>query len=174
MHAKNVVGTSVGVVLVTVIGAVVWASAATGTAQRRSGSTVPQVPKPAAAAIPGTDPGIQQWFLRIGQARVAFNNVLLKAESDIRTGATTGNCSSLLTATSLIKSRFAGLSAIPGGSGIVAAYLVPMDEFATAATACKNGDFATARATLGDTTRGAIADYGAAQDKVDEILDAGA
>jgi hypothetical protein len=56
----------------------------------------------------------------------------------------------------------------------VAAYLPSMNEFATAATACKSGDFLTARAILGDTSRGAIADYGEAQDKVDEILDAGA
>lgn len=174
MHAKNVARAAVAVVIVAVISAMVWASAATGTAQRKSGSTVAEVPKAPAAAAPGTDPKIQQWFLRIEQARVAFNNILLKAENDIRTGATTGNCSSLLTATSLIKNHFPALSAIPAGPAIVAAYLDPMDEFATAATACKNGDFATARATLGDTTRGAIADYGEAQDTVDEILDAGA
>ena len=174
MHAKNVVGTSVGVVVVTVIGAIVWASVATGTAQRGSGSTVPQVPKGVAATAPGTDPKIQQWFVRIEQARVAFDNVLLKAENDINTGAATGNCSLLLTVTSLLKNHLPALNAIAGGPAIVAAYLIPMDEFASAATACKDGDFATARATLGDTTRGAIADYGKAQDKVDEILDAGA
>src|SRR5664279_4094613 len=115
MHAKNVVGTSVGVVVVTDIGAIVWASVATGTAQRGSGSTVPQVPKGVAATAPGTDPKIQQWFVRIEQARVAFDNVLLKAENDINTGAATGNCSLLLTVTSLLKNHLPALNAIAGG-----------------------------------------------------------
>lgn len=128
-----------------------------------------------AAVAPGLDPGIEHWFLVIDKARAAFNDVLLRAEQDIAKGVDTGSCTSLLADTAVITRRLPDLSKIAnGGPAIAAAYQLPLNEFAAVATACKNHDFATARSTLGDTTRGAIADYGDAQDRVDEILDAGA
>jgi hypothetical protein len=177
MRTKAVAVAVVATVFVVVVRALLIA----GTARHAGQSSlagVPQVPAAAAArasAAPGVDPRIQRWFLLIHQPRVAFDNVLFKAEQDIKAGAVAGNCSSLLAATTVIKNHFADLSAIPnGGPAIVTAYLPPITEFAAAATACQRGDFSTARAILGDTSRGAIADYGEAQDKVDEILDAGA
>lgn len=128
-----------------------------------------------APPVPGTDPKIEHWFLLIDKSRVAFNNVLLKAEEDIKSGARTTHCSALSTATTIVKNHLSDLTAVPNrGPAIAAAYLVPMDEFANAAKACQDGDFELARSTLGDTSQGAIADYGRAQDAVDEILDAGA
>jgi hypothetical protein len=145
-------------------------SARPATAQSQLGSSVSR-----ATPAPGTDPKIQRWFLLIEKSRVAFNNVLLKAEVDIKSGAGTANCSALLTATTVIENHLSDLTAIPnGGPAMAAAYLTPMDEFAKVATACKASDFAGARTLLGDTSEGAIADYGQAQDAVDEILDAGA
>ena len=50
----------------------------------------------------------------------------------------------------------------------------PFEEFASATTACVTKNYPSARTILGDTSKGAIADLGAAQETVDEILDGGA
>lgn len=137
------------------------------------------VPGPAAAqavpVVPGTVPGIQRWFRDIDKARIDFNNVLSRAERDIAAGTGTANCSALVRSTDRIKQALPKLSAVGGGgAAIAAAYGPPVDQFAAVAAACAGGDFATARTLLGDTTNGAIAAYGAAQETVDELLDGGA
>lgn len=172
MSARTFV-VAAGAVLATIALAAGVSTAKTGASPRISAHSPPVTGAP--QTMPGTDPKIQHWFLLIEKATVSFNNDLLKAEEDIKAGVDTGNCSALLTATNVIKSRLADLTAIPnGGSAIAAAYLAPIDEFGQAATDCKAGDFPGARTVLGDTSHGAIADYGRAQDSVDEILDAGA
>lgn len=173
MRRNTITQVAAGAVAATTISAAGWAFSASAQSGHPS-AAVPSAAAPAAAA-PGTDPSIQRWFLLIDKARTAFNDVLLKAEQDISKGVDSSSCTSLLAATGVIAKRLPELSKIPnGGSAIAAAYQRPLNEFAAVATACKNHDFATARSTLGDTTRGAIADYGEAQDAVDEILDAGA
>lgn len=125
-------------------------------------------------SAPGTDARIQQWFLGNEKVRVAFNNVLFKAEKDIASGNTQTNCSALVTATAKVSSALANLSAIsPAGASIAAAYGPPIDEFSRSGKACAAGDFNTARSLLGSNTTGAIAAYGNAQETVDEILDGG-
>ena len=130
-----------------------------------------QVPPPA----PGTVPGIQRWFLDIDKARVEFNDVLYRAEQDIAAGRGTANCAALARAADRIKLALPKLGVIAGGgAAIAAAYGPPMDQFAAVAAACVQGDVTTARTLLGNTTTGAIAAYGAAQETVDELLDGGA
>jgi hypothetical protein len=129
----------------------------------------------AAASEPGTDPAIQRWFKNDEKARIRFNNDLLKSERDIAAASGTTNCSALLKSTATIRADLAKLRAIKnGGPAIADAYTPPFEEFSTAATACVQKDFPTARSVLGDTSKGAIADFGAAQETVDEILDGGA
>jgi hypothetical protein len=133
--------------------------------------------KPAgpAAAAPGTDPAIQKWFKKNEKARVKFNNDLLKAEQDIAKASGTKNCSALSKSTSAIQADLVKLRAIAnGGPAIADAYTPPFEEFAAAATACVAKDYPHARTILGDTSKGAIADMGGAQETVDEILDGGA
>jgi hypothetical protein len=128
-----------------------------------------------AAAAPGTDPGIQRWFKDDEKARIRFNNDLLKAERDIAAASGTTNCSALLKSTATVRADLARLRAIKnGGPAIADAYTPPFGEFSKASTACVHKDYATARSVLGDTSKGAIADFGAAQETVDEILDGGA
>jgi hypothetical protein len=161
-------------VLAVVIGTTT-AGCAGGSASTLQGvkAPIPPVIAPAGPA-PGTDARIQRWFVGIDKARAAFNNVLFKAEHDIASG-TTVNCAALVTATRLIGNVLPALNSISnGGPAIAAAYGPPIAQFATAAVACTNHDFATARAVLGDTSKGAIAAYGNAQNTVDEILDGGA
>ena len=133
-----------------------------------------QPPGPAAAA-PGTDPAIQKWFKNNEKARIKFNNDLLKAEQDIAKASGTKNCSSLSKSTSAIQADLVKLRAIAnGGPAIADAYTPPFEEFASAATACVAKNYPSARTILGDTSKGAIADLGAAQETVDELLDGGA
>ena len=146
---------------------------------------------PAAAAppMPGTDPAMQRWFLNVDKARIAFNNVLLKAEADVAAGAGaaagragaaagatgTANCAALVAATGAITKLLPLLRKIAaGGAAVADAYAPSLDAFGAAGSACVKGDFAGAQAILGDTSSGAIAEYGVAQEQVDEILDAGA
>jgi len=128
-----------------------------------------------AVSAPGTDPDIQRWFKGHEKARIRFDNDLLKAERDIAAASGTTNCSALLKSTATVRADLARLRAIKnGGPAIADAYTPPFEEFSTAATACIHKDYATARSVLGDTSKGAIADFGAAQETVDEILDGGA
>jgi hypothetical protein len=128
-----------------------------------------------AASAPGTDPDIQRWFKGHEKARIRFDNELLKSERDIAAGSGTKNCSALLKSTATIQADLAKLRTIKnGGPAIADAYTPPIAEFATAATACVRKDYSTARTVIGDTSKGAIADFGAAQETVDEILDGGA
>ncbi len=158
----------------------VVACVVTGTGQAASAAPeAASVPSPAAAqampAAPGTLPAIQRWFLDIDKARIDFNNVLQRAERDIAAGNGTANCSALGRATDRIKVMLPRLSAVAGGgAAIAAAYGPPIDQFAAVAAACSSGNFAMARTLLGNTTSGAIAAYGAAQETVDELLDGGA
>jgi hypothetical protein len=153
-------------------------------------SSQPPGAAPAAVApMPGTDPAMQRWFLGVDKARVAFDNVLLRAEGDIAAGAKaasgrvgaagvaapTANCSALVAATGAITKLLPVLRNIAaGGAAVADAYAPSLNAFAAAGSACVKGDFAGAQAILGDTSKGAIAGYGAAQEQVDEILDAGA
>ena len=140
----------------------------------RSGPGVAAAPA-GAAPMPGTDPAMQRWFLAVDKARIAFDNVLLRAEADIAAGTGTANCSALVSATALITKVLPVLAKIPaGGAAVADAYGPSLDAFAAAGQACVRGDFAGARTILGDTSTGAIAGYGVAQEEVDEILDAGA
>jgi hypothetical protein len=165
---------------VALSGLVVAGVLVTGAAQGASAAPeAPSVPSPAAAQVapaePGTVPGIQRWFLDIEQARIDFNNVLSRAERDIAVGKGTANCSALGRSTDRIKVMLPRLSAVAGGgAAIAAAYGPPVDQFAAVAATCSSGDFAMARILLGNTTSGAIAAYGAAQEAVDELLDGGA
>jgi hypothetical protein len=127
------------------------------------------------AAAPGTDPAIQKWFKNNEKARIKFNNDLLKAEQDIAKASGTKNCSALSKSTSAIQADLVKLRAIAnGGPAIADAYTPPFEEFAAAATACVAKNYPNARTVLGDTSKGAIADLGTAQETVDEILDGGA
>jgi hypothetical protein len=129
----------------------------------------------AASAAPGTDPAIQRWFKDNEKARIRFNNDLLQSERDIAAANGTTNCSALLRSAATIRGQLAKLRSIKnGGPAIADAYTPPLDEFSAAATACVKKDYPGARTILGDTSKGAIADYGDAQEKVDEILDGGA
>lgn len=129
----------------------------------------------APAPQPGTDARIQRWFLSIDKARITFDNVLLRAKNDIAGGTNTTNCAALVTVTARLLNALPSVSAVSnGGPGIAATYRVPLQQFAAVAQSCVDGDFAAARAALGDASTGAIAAYGAAQEAVDEILDAGA
>ena len=135
-------------------------------------AAAPQVP---VGPMPGTDPAMQRWFLAVDKARIAFNNVLLRAEADIAGGSSTANCSALVGATALITKVLPVLRKIPaGGAAVADAYGPSLDQFAAAGRACLQRDFAGAKTILGDTSGGAIAEYGVAQEQVDEILDAGA
>ena len=68
----------------------------TSARSRPSSETVAASSDPAASPtagtpsrIPGDDPSIQRWFLKVGQAQVAFDNALYRAEQGIakhRTG----------------------------------------------------------------------------------------
>jgi hypothetical protein len=128
-----------------------------------------------ADSTPGTDPGIQRWFKDDEKARIRFDNDLLKAERDIAAASGTTNCSALLTSTATVRADLARLRGIKnGGPAIADAYTPPFEKFSKAATACVHKDYATARSVLGDTAKGAIADFGEAQETVDEILDGGA
>ena len=141
----------------------------------RSGPGVVAAAPAAVAPMPGTDPAMQRWFLAVDKARIAFNNVLLRAEADIAGGSGTANCSALVGATALITKVLPVLRKIPaGGAAIADVYGPSLDSFAAAGQACVKRDFAGAKQILGDTTTGAIAGYGVAQEEVDEILDAGA
>ncbi len=161
---------------VALTGLVVAGVLVTGAGQGASAAPeAATVQSPTAQAAPGTVPGIQRWFLDIEQARIEFNNVLSRAERDISGGKGTANCSALGRATDRIKVMLPRLSAVPGGgAAIAAAYGPPVDQFAAVAAMCTSGDFAMARILLGDTTSGAVAAYGAAQEAVDELLDGGA
>ena len=140
----------------------------------RSGPGVVAAPA-AVAPMPGTDPAMQRWFLALDKARIAFNNVLFRAEGDIAAGTGTANCSALVSATTLIIKVLPALRKIPaGGAAIADVYGPSLDQFAAVGAACVKRDFAGAKQILGDTSTGAIAGYGVAQEEVDEILDAGA
>ena len=129
----------------------------------------------ATSAAPGTDPAIQRWFKDHEQARITFDNQLLKTERDVAAASGTTNCSGLLRTTATIRGQLAKLRSIKnGGPAIADAYTPPFEEFAAAATACVKKDYPGARTILGDMSKGAIADFGDAQEKVDEILDGGA
>jgi len=129
----------------------------------------------AASAAPGTDPAIQRWFKDHEQARITFDNQLLKTERDVAAASGTTNCSGLLRTTATIRGQLAKLRSIKnGGPAMADAYTPPFEEFSAAATACIKKDYPGARTILGDLSKGAIADYGDAQEKVDEILDGGA
>jgi hypothetical protein len=129
----------------------------------------------AAPNIPATDASIQRWFKTIEKARIAFNDLLFRAEAQIASGSGTGDCSALVGAIDVVTRAFPTLRTISSaGAAIADAYGPPLAAFATAARACVNRDFAGARVQLGDTNSGAVAAYGTAQAVVDEILDGGA
>jgi hypothetical protein len=125
--------------------------------------------------MPGTDPHVQAWFKGAEKVQIAFDNALFKAEQDIAAGRGTSNCSALRDMTSKILAVLPKLAALPAGGALMAAqYTPPVQQFAEVAAQCASGNFAQARALLGDESSGAIAAYGKAQEQVDEILDAGA
>lgn len=172
------------VLMIAAAAALAVASIATISLADARPATQPSATSPAAqtagkaralAAPPGVDPAIQRWFLAGEAARIRFGNQLLKAEKEIAGGSDTTNCSALNSATAALRAHLAKVKAISnGGPAIARAYGPVLDKFSAAATACVRRDYATARKILGDTKQGAIADFGAAQETVDEILDGGA
>ena len=158
------------------LGVLVLATGSVAVAENsQSGPSAVAAAAVAAPPMPGTDPAMQRWFLAVDKARIAFNNVLLRAEADISAGAGTANCSALVAATGAITKVLPVLRKIPaGGAAVADAYGPSLDQFAAAGRACLQRDFAGAKTILGDTSGGAIAEYGFAQEQVDEILDAGA
>jgi hypothetical protein len=191
MRLKMVRWPVVPVLLAVLVLATGSVAVAEGSRSAPGVAAAPQVP---VGPMPGTDPAMQRWFLAVDKARIAFNNVLLRAEADIAGGAGaaagrsgtaagqaaagqagTANCSALVAATALITKVLPALRKIPaGGAAVADAYGPSLDAFSAAGQACVKQDFAGAKQILGDTTQGAIAAYGLAQEEVDEILDAGA
>lgn len=172
------------VFMIAAAAALALASIATISLADARPATQPSATSPAAqtaskpralAAPPGVDPAIQRWFLAGEGARIRFGNRLLKAEKEIAGGSGTTHCSALNSATAALRAHLTKVKAISnGGPAIARAYGPVLDKFSAAATACVRRDYTTARKILGDTRQGAIADFGAAQETVDEILDGGA
>lgn len=120
-----------------------------------------------AAAIPGTDPAIQRWFLNNGTAKIAFNNALLRAEHGTAAGKS-AECQPLVASSRALLNVLPKLKSLSvAGQKLAAAIEVPVSTFGIAASQCVAGDFSKAKSTL-DLGIGQQAD---AQSTVDEILD---
>jgi hypothetical protein len=121
----------------------------------------------AARAIPGTDAAIQRWFLNNGAVKVRFNDALLRAETAVASGDTTG-CQPLGAEARALSSVLSALGRLsPAGEKLAAAMQAPLTSFEAAASACVNKDFPTAQNALNS----GVAQQAEAQEAVDEILD---
>ena len=127
---------------------------------------------PRAAATPNQDPGanpsIQHWFLKVGNAQVAFDNALLRAEQGIAKHEAS-MCRPLEQKVQPILSAFPSLRNIASAAGSELADTIEpaMRTFSRVAKRCTAGDFGGARALL----RTGVRQQADAQNTIDEILD---
>lgn len=118
--------------------------------------------------IPGDDPSIQRWFLKVGKAQVAFDNALFRAEQGIARHVTS-MCRPLDRKVQSILSALPRLRNIRSraGSEIADAIEPGMKTFKQMGDRCAAGDFAGARVLMPTGVR----QQADAQTKLDEILD---
>lgn len=132
------------------------------------GAGAPAAPAAPAAAppIPGTDPGIQHWFLLVDKAKIAFDNALRQAENQINTSS--GSCQPLLTTANAILTALSSLRAVtnPAALRIADAVKKLMTTMVSVATLCINNDSGTKTALATG-----IQQQADTQALIDEILD---
>jgi hypothetical protein len=120
-----------------------------------------------ALPIPGTDAGIQRWFLDTAAIKVRFNNALLQAER-AAAGRAAAGCRPLAGETRAMLAALPALHRLSAPAiELATAIEPPLTTFATGADACLAGNFPAARSAL----QAGVIQQADAQQAVDEILD---
>ena len=123
---------------------------------------------PAPRRIPGDEPSIQRWFVKVGNAQVAFDDTLLRAEHGIAIHVSSV-CRTLDRKIQTIVSALPSLRSIspPAGTQIADAIEPECKTFSKMADQCAASDCAGGRALLPIGVR----QQADAQNTFDEILD---
>jgi len=180
LRVASVLGVLVGATGCATAGGVpadqaVVAPSSTTPSAARSAAAVPHPEAPlgsgarpgAASSVPGTDPSIQRWFLRIDTAKIAFNNALFRAERGVADHVSS-DCQSLDTTVPRIVAQLPELTnASVAGAKIAAAISPVMDTMAALAKDCLAGSWTAA---MNDMNTG-IPQQANSQALIDAILD---